>query len=61
VKELRSTAKEIEIKNSDLTWNCQDFVYQLIIDLAEKGILDAEDEIYTEGKEKVFAEMEGLV
>jgi hypothetical protein len=58
---FKDVSKAIPIKNSDPTWNCQDFVWSLMEMMAQEGLLDSQDEIYINGREQVWANMEGLV
>jgi hypothetical protein len=60
LKSLRSVAMAVPIKNEDPTWNCQDFVLQLLEALVVEELID-DDDVYQEGRKKAFLKMEGLV
>jgi hypothetical protein len=57
---LRQTARRVRIRNDDSSWNCQDFVWTVLKALAEAGVIDGDDEIYTTGTETLWSRMEGL-
>ncbi|KAL2060062.1 hypothetical protein VTL71DRAFT_9884 [Oculimacula yallundae] len=61
LRNLRRTAREVEVKNGDATWNCQDFVWNVLGAIASAGLTDGEDSVYIEGRRKVWSRMEGLV
>jgi hypothetical protein len=58
---LRDVAKRIPIQNDDPTWNCQDFAWKLLEELAGTGLIDRDDEAYTNGRATLWSKIEGLV
>lgn len=57
---LRDTVEGVDIKNDDMTWNCQDFVWTALGEIAGAGLIDAEDDLYINGRRNVWSQMEGL-
>lgn len=60
LQRLKRSVKDVEVRNIDPTWNCQDFVWRAIGEIAAEGLIDAEDELYTTGRETVWSRMEGF-
>ncbi len=60
LRRFREISREVEVKNQDPTWNCQDFVWSALEAIAADGLIDVEDELYTTGRQTVWARMEGL-
>ncbi|KAH7323908.1 hypothetical protein BKA65DRAFT_511676 [Rhexocercosporidium sp. MPI-PUGE-AT-0058] len=60
LRNLRKVAREVKVKNEDLTWNCQDFVWVALEAIASAGLIDAEDDLYISGRQTVWSRMEGL-
>ncbi|KAH6703327.1 hypothetical protein BKA61DRAFT_438440, partial [Leptodontidium sp. MPI-SDFR-AT-0119] len=57
---VRRIARGVEVKNDDMTWNCQDFVWNVLGAIAEAELTDAEDDVYINGRQTVWSRMEGL-
>jgi hypothetical protein len=61
LKALRDVAENIPIQNNDPAWNCQDFAWALLEELAATGLVDPDDEAYKNGRKTVWSKMEGLI
>lgn len=61
LRRFREVCRQVEVKNQDPTWNCQDFVWNAMGAIAAHRLIDQDDEIFTAGRESVWSRMEGLI